>query len=310
MQNSVAGEKSVFTIVLNWNNLNDTSDTIQCLLNQVVVNHKIILVDNNSKEYIRNELKNKFPNLIFIDNDSNLGYTGGNNVGIKYALENGADIIIIANNDIFIYDRFLISKIVKTFQEFADKISIIGPRLMYFSEKENVEESGTTFFYSKRDNCYLNDFMLSERKLNETIKYYDGVPGAFMAVKKDVFEKIGLLDERIFLYGDEIDFCYRAWKNDQLVAVNNSLIVYHKGSRNKTFINPLAVYYITRNSLYFLKKHKATIRNYRYFLKRYLRDYAAVIAKNTFRFWRNQDVLFAQIKGVFDGVFNRMGQRF
>jgi len=305
-------EKNVFTIVLNWNNLNDTAETITCLLNQVVNNHTIILVDNNSEQSIRNEIITRFPGLIFINNESNLGYTGGNNIGIRYALQNGADIIIIANNDIYIDDRYLISKIVSDFIEHENKVSIIGPKLLHYGQHNKVQEAGTTFFYANRDKCYLNDFMVKERDLSERLRYFDGVTGAFMAVKKDVFEKIGLFDEKLFMYADETDFCYRAWANNLLIAVDDSLVVYHKGSidGNKTFTKPLPVYYSTRNSLYFLKKHKRTITHYNYFLRRHFRDRLAIIYHNLRKLCFRNDVMVATIRGLFDGIFNRMGKRF
>jgi len=303
-------EKKIFTIVLNWNNIKDTIETITCLLNQSVKNHKIILVDNNSKENVRQVIKKKFPNLIFIDNDTNIGYTGGNNIGIKYALRNRGDIIIIANNDIFIKDKNLISKIVSSFSKYENKISILGTKLNYYAQRDKIQESGTIIFYSKRDNYYLNDFMKDERKLSKSMKYYDGVSGAFMAVKKEVFNDIGFFDERIFMYGDETDFCYRAWASGHYSAVNENLIVYHKASVDKSQKKPFIVYYKTRNLLYFLKKHKTTITHYQYFSWKFYRQTSTTILKRALVFWKKSDILVAYIRGMIDGVFNRMGDRF
>lgn len=309
MQFSKVNELNIFTIVLNWNNLHDTSETIQCLLNQDVINHKIILVDNNSEENIRTELKTRFPNLIFIDNDSNIGYTGGNNVGIRYALVNGADIIIIANNDIDIEDKELISKAVSIFNS-CEKISILGPSLHYFSHKNQVQEEGTTFFYAKRDKLLLNDYMVEDRNIRDNLKLYDGATGAFLMVKKEVFKSIGLFDEKIFMYGDETDFCYRAWVNGFFIAIASQLIVYHKAPINKGILKPYISYYKTRNSLYFLKKHKRTIQNYKYFRNRFFRDVLSLIVNYIKSYKEYKDLLFATLRGVIDGMLFRMGNRF
>lgn len=303
-------EKLVFSIVLNWNNFSDTKETIECLLKQDYSNHKIILVDNNSEKNIKRKIRLLFPDIIYIENKSNLGYTGGNNIGIKFALKNGADIIIISNNDIYIENTSLIKEFVSNFNHYDKNLSILGPRLMFFEKKDAVQESGTTFFSSPNDKYFLNNFFNRQNNLPGNLKYYDGVPGAFMVVKREVFEKSGFFDEKIFMYGDETDFCYRAWANGFYAGINTELIVYHKAPVRKVKTKPYKAYYITRNSLYFLKKHKKTINQYKYFRNKLFRGVLSKMAKYLMGYESNKDLFFATLRGFYDGIFNKMGNRF
>lgn len=302
--------KLVYTIVLNWNNFFDTKETIESLLKQDYLFHTIIIVDNNSDSIIKDRLKLTFPNLTYIENTENLGYTGGNNIGIEYALKSGADLIIISNNDIFIDDESLISKIVANFNHYDKCFSILGPRLMYYEQKEKIQHNGTTFFSSKNTPYRLNDFNFKGRDISRNIKFFDGVSGAFMAVKSDVFKTTGFFDNNIFMYADETDLCYRAWVNGLGVALDTDLVVYHKVPVDKKRQSPLRSYYVTRNSLYFLKKHKSTIKHYRYFIFNFYKGTVGTIIRFLFNFKADKELFFASLRGLFDGMLNRMGKRF
>lgn len=301
--------KTVYSIVLNWNNIDDTEETVNCLLNQSYLKHKLILVDNNSEENIYNTLMKKYPQIIHIRNSNNLGYTGGNNIGIKYALENKADIIILANNDLYIDDKNLISKLVYDLTHY-NQIAILGTSLNFFMNKNEIQQAGTTILKSDKNKYRVNDYLPNDLNINNNLKYFDGVPGAFMAVKSDVFEKIGLLDEDLFMYGDETDLCYRAWKEKLGSAVNNSLIVYHKGGGIKSRLSPRITYYKTRNTLYFLFKHKSTIKYYKYFLFQFHYFFLSNLWRLILIKGNNRKLMYASIKGIADAWFNKMGKRY
>lgn len=299
----------VYIIVLNWNNIHDTIETIDSLNNQDYSNHEIIIVDNNSNLKVKEELKRNFPNIVQIENQMNYGYTGGNNIGIKYALENNADIVIIANNDILIEDKSTISKIVQIFDKFNGKISIIGPKLMDYYNRTLVQEEGTTIFRSESDPYFYNQYMKEDRTLSDTIKYFDGVPGAFMAVKKEVFEMIGFFDDKLFMYGDETDFCYRAWVKKCYSAIDCNILVYHKGSNSSQIVSPNTAYYKTRNLLYLIKKHKLTNKYYRFFLKKYYIGTICEIIRQIITMSKSMEFVLAELRGFTDGIFNNMGQK-
>jgi hypothetical protein len=294
----------VHTIILNWNNLDDTIETIKSLVTQDYEKHSILLVDNNSNTYIREYLRRQFPDIVHLQNNENLGYTGGNNSGIIYSLQHDPDIIIIANNDIFLDKDNIITEIVDTFRNHKD-ISILGPKLMDYYDRSVVQEQGTTIFHSSSDIYHFNEYMKCTREISNNIKYFDGVPGAFMAVRKDVFLKIGLFDENLFMYGDETDFCYRGWVNNYCSAVNSNIVVYHKGDNSAQTNSPSVIYYKTRNLLYLIKKHKKSSKYYYYFLKKYYLYLIKILLNKILK----KEPVSSQIRGMYDGIFNKMGKR-
>ena len=190
------------------------------------------------------------------------------------------------------------------------QLFILGPSLNFFIDKDKVQEAGTIILRSDKNRYKVNDYIPENLNLNDVLKYYDGVPGAFMAVKSEVFEKIGLLDEDLFMYGDETDFCYRAWKEKMGAAVDKTLIVYHKGGGVKSRLSPKISYYKIRNTLYFLLKHKNTIKYFKYFLFQFHRFFLSNLSRLIFSKGNNRELIYANIKGVTDAWFKRMGERY
>ena len=122
----------VFIIILNWNNWVDTKDCLESLKTNGYQNCEVVVVDNGSDE--KPEITN--PKIKVIYNKENLGFSGGNNVGIKYALENGADYVLILNNDTIASDDFLV-KLVEA-GESDKKIGFLGPKI-YFAASNPSE---------------------------------------------------------------------------------------------------------------------------------------------------------------------------
>lgn len=270
--------KKVAIVILNFNG---EKDTIQCLesierlqvtrldsAKRVGYRLQVIVVDNGSVDGSVNELKNfTLPALRFtlIENKENLGFAEGNNVGIRVALKDGADYVLILNNDTLV-DKNLILQLIKTFSDYHDA-GIISPKI-YFAPgfefhktRYKKNERGKVIWYAggKLD---WDNILSSHRGVDEVDSgQYDRVvetdfaTGACMMIKLEVFKKIGLLDKDYFLYWEDVDFCQRAKKAGFKVLYTPTTHIWHKVARGSGIGSNLNDYYITRNRLLFASKY-------------------------------------------------------
>lgn len=219
-----------------------------------------IVVNNNPQENLK-DLEKKFSYFLFIETGRNLGFTGGNNVGIKQALGGKADWILLINNDT-ILDKNLIVQLIKV-GELDEKIGILGPKI-YFApgyefhqERYKPSEQGKVFWYAGGKIDWQN-VLASHRGVDEVdegqydkVEETDFVSGCAMMVKREVFEKIGLLDSRYFLYYEDSDFCQRAKRAGFKVVYMPKAKLWHLNAESSAVGGPLQDYYITRNRLLF-----------------------------------------------------------
>jgi len=241
----------VSIILLNWNNPYDTVECIESLKEISYPNYEIIVVDNNSTDDSIKELEN-IRNIQLIRNDSNLGFAGGNNVGIEYALKRSSDLILLLNNDTVVEKEFL-SVLVK--RAVADKnVGIIGNKVYYYSEPAKIWSAGGGITrLTKRTFQYGENKIDKKRFIREM--EVDFLSGCCMLIKREVFERIGLLDAEYFMYYEDVDFCLRAKKLFKIIYTPGA-IIWHKVSAtsNKSYRD----YYRMRNYIYLLRKRYET----------------------------------------------------
>src|SRR3972149_6527749 len=201
-------------IILNYNGLKDTLECLDSIkrLKTDKSDLEVIVVDNNSSDGSHESLK-KIPDIKLIQNEENLGYTGGNNVGIKLALMDQANYLIIINNDT-ILDPLFLENILSATKE-GD---IISPKI-YFEKgyefhKERYAKSqlGKVIWYAGGQidwqnilGIHLGVDEIDNGQFSKS-KEIDFATGACMLVKREVFEKMGFFDDKYFLYLEDMDF--------------------------------------------------------------------------------------------------------
>ncbi len=243
---------SIFIIIVNWNNFSDTVECIDSLLLNKYNNKKIILIDNgssdNSVQKIREwiKLKNCDDFITILQIEQNIGFGGANNKGIQYALDNNADFILLLNNDTVVTEDF-IDKLITT-SLINKKIGVIGCRIHYYNNKEQVWFSGGIInyfkgaFYHKTDIC---------SNLIES----DFITGCLMLIPSEVFKAVGFFDENYFLNVEDIDFSCRVKEAGYSLIVNCNVIIYHKVSASIGGLYSMRnQYYFHRNRMYFFNK--------------------------------------------------------
>lgn len=213
----------------------------------------VIIVDNASGD--------DFPGYEVIRNDKNLGYAGGNNAGIKKALAGGADYVWILNNDTIVAPDSL-TRLVSAARDkenggiFGAKI-YFAPGSEFHKEKYKKDEMGKVLWWAGGKIDWDN-VMTTHRGVDEVDKgQYDteektgAVTGTAMLVKRQVFEKIGFLNEKYFLYFEESDFCLRAARAGFELWYVPTAVVWHKNAGSSGVGSDLHDYYIARNRLMF-----------------------------------------------------------
>lgn len=235
-------------------------------------NFETVIVDNNSQDGSFELAKNSFPSAHFIKNEENLGFAAGNNIGIRFALEKMADYIFLLNNDAAVFKDTL-SKLIKAAQkQESEKIGIFSPVILKNNSKDIWFAGGKINWFRMRaehttHNPQHTTYNIQhkiwnlQRKLHGTNKIQDTeyVTGCAMLVKKEVFKKIGLLDENFFLYYEDADFCRRARKEGFKSAIVAGASVKHreKSEENKKaktyWLVVSGIYFFRKNSPWFLK---------------------------------------------------------
>ncbi len=251
---------SIAVILVNWKKYNLTSKCIDSLNKSNYKNFKIILVDNEYSEKSLIELKNKYNELIVFKEKNNLGFAGGNNIGIRYALENDYDYIMLLNNDTEVTENFILPLVERIEKDHS--LGAVQPLILNFSNKSIIWNAGGK----------LNKFLgltstrLNNNKLNSSIvfdDYTDWISGCCILIKSETLTKVGLLDEKFFNYYEDVDWSLRMKNLGYDLGFVKESIIYHHGSsssKNKKntggLISSKIHYFNIRNHILLLKKHK------------------------------------------------------
>ena len=238
----------VVVVILNYKVSDLTLAAVKSVKNTGYENLQIVVVDNNSQDKLKEEIS-EFEDIIFISNKENLGYSGGNNVGIKEGLKIGADYILVLNPDTEVAKN-AISKLVEVAK--LENADIVGPKI-YFGDKKTIWYAGGVFDFKNVLGTHRGVNEKDTGQYDDTTQT-DFVTGAAIMVSRKVVEKIGLFDERYFLYYEDSDFCFRAKEAGFKVMYMPMAVVYHLNAQTTKLGSPLQDYYISRNRLLFASK--------------------------------------------------------
>ena len=254
--------KKVAIVIVNYQCPLDTINCLQSIFSAAYKNFQIILIDNASKdnsieiilEYLhkmgidvytdQEKFCFKPMTVVFIANQTNLGFAGGNNIGIRYALKCGADYIWLLNNDTII-DKDALIELIKL-AEIDKKIGMVSSKLYCYHDPKKVQYNGEKVVYEGMEDVK-----------GELPKPTNFATGCSLLMRRKFIENVGLLDEDYFLYFEDNDISTRALKAGWKVYYNPYSKIYHKGgaSVGGWLKTPLSVYYATRNLLLYCYKH-------------------------------------------------------
>lgn len=249
-------EPLVYIILLNYNGWRDTIECIESLNKIKYKNFEIIVVDNNSTDNSREKLLEyaKINNYIFLESESNNGFAAGNNLGVKFALKNNPEYILLLNNDTIVEPEFLTELIACAKKN--NNVGIIGGKIYNYPEMNNLWYAGG----------YINKLTArGKHKIEDYDKECetDFITGCMQLINIIALKDVGLMDEQYFLYYEDLDYCMK-FKNKgyKLVYTPNS-IIYHKCGGSASYVSATSIYYSNRARWIFVSKNfKGIVRNY------------------------------------------------
>lgn len=247
-------EYRLSVITVNYNGLRDTC----ALLDHLTFDHndtEVIVVDNGSANNEAETIASRYANVKCIRSERNLGFAGGNNLGISHA--QGKYLFFVNNDTEVSMDDIerLINRI-----ETSEHIGIVCPKIRFFYGDRHIQYAG--FTPMSRITCRNRGIGYDEADIGQydTPRETAFAHGAAMMVKRNTIDKVGLMPECYFLYYEEMDWSMMMKRNGYQIWYEPSATVYHKESQSTGANSPLKTYYLTRNRLLFIKRNSEHFR--------------------------------------------------
>ncbi len=244
----------VYIVLLNYNGVNDTIDCLKSLQNVNYAEMKTIVVDNASTDDSVAKLKSVQPeyDFLLLTGNENNGFSAGNNIGIKYAMKNNADYVLLLNNDTVVEPDFLSYAVEAS--EKDDNVGLTIGKILYYKEPELIWYGGgelqKPYFYAKhsgfRENKDAPEYNIQ--------KYVTFATGCYFLLKRKTIESVGMLEEDYFMYCEDTDYCFRINKSNQKILYCPKSVIYHKIGASSGKGSDFSTYYIARNTIILLKR--------------------------------------------------------
>ena len=248
-------EYKLSIITINYNGLKDTCELIDSI--PFDGNMEVIVVDNASTQDEASIISERYPQIKVIRSHQNLGFAGGNNVGIKAAK---GQYILLINNDTY-FKAYNIDALINRLES-SDKIGIVCPKLRFAWANHPIQFAGYTPLSPITIRNQAIGFGESDHGQYDTAHPTPYAHGAAMLVKREAMDKVGLMPECYFLYYEELDWSMMFTRAGYEIWYDPACTVYHKESQTTGQNSPLRTYYITRNRLLFVKRNYQGICKY------------------------------------------------
>lgn len=237
---------SLAIIILNWNNASDTINCVRTIEAWQKLEPTIWVVDNDSSDDSVRQLQQACPNIRLVLSERNLGFAGGNNLGVRQAMDAGATQLFLLNNDATISEDHVF-QLVNTL-ETAPEAGIVGPLLRDPPPKAGLQAAG-----GRNVAWHVNTHRLDLPEGSNPFPV-DYIPGTAVLISSVVFEEVGLLDERYFFGGEIADFCLRARRHGFACLIDPRTTAYHDTGRSSELREAFYAYYFVRNRFLYVRK--------------------------------------------------------
>ncbi len=299
-------------MLLNWNGEEDTIECLDSLKSLNYPDFEIFLVDNNSCENSVNSILNYLDNdeyynyvlvekkhldtfvrtddsnLIFILNDSNAGFAGGNNVALNYVKDNyPSGYVMLLNNDTIVTDD-LLDALVEKFNE-SDDIGFVGANHYYYHDRNTLQTVGGGLIDLVHGECMA---------VTEFGKYeeFDFLTGSCVFMSCDVLRDVGVMSEDYFMYWEDVDWSTRARLKGYKLKISDTGCIYHKeGASIKSLSR---IYYHTRNRIIYMKRNTNGLTYHKFIIYIFL----YVMKESVTNIHKNKQYSHTLIKGLKDAL--------
>jgi len=240
----------VSVVTINFDHPEVTCAMLETLTKVTYPNIEIIVVDNASPNDDPSIIKERFPEIIFIQSEKNLGFPGGNDLGIR---QSKGKYILLLNNDTEVTENFL-EPLVKKMEE-DDNIGVVSPKIKFFDPPQLIQYAGITpiNLLTIRSSGIGFEEVDKGQYDKDTLQAY--AHGAAMMVRRKAIEKVGMMADIYFLYYEELDWCYRIRQAGYSIWYVHNSLVFHKESVSTGRLSPFRTYYINRARWLYMRRH-------------------------------------------------------
>ena len=290
-------ERLVYIVVLNWNGWQDTVECVTSCRKLSYGHFRILVVDNASTDGSEAILRDRFPDLEIVQTGANLGYAGGNNAGIRYAVERGAGYVWLLNNDTVV-DPTALDEMVRIADE-KPAVGMVGPKILLHSRPQYLNCIGSTINLRTGQPSLIGLGERDDGRFDE-IREMDTLSGCSLLVKREVIDAVGLMDERFFLFYEETDWILRAKRAGFTMLYVPGARIWHKVSASVGgHQSPLMLYYMTRNNPLLMRENVGSAA-YAVFLPFYL--FLAVPKKIVNVLFFNKEKRLEKVRAILTGL--------
>ena len=289
-------------VICNWNKKDYVLKCIESVKQLNYKNYDITVVDNASTDGSVEAIEAKYPDITLIKNTENKGGSGGFNTGIKYMIEKGKyKYIYLLDNDV-ILDKNALYELVKA-MELDNDLGIAGSKIYVMDTSNQIQELGAWIDWNKGYILPNKKGYIEKDEIIQNVEV-DYVPACSLLVRTEAIQKAGIMDQKYFLYWDDIEWGYRIKSNGYKVkAISNSKVWHKMGVANKT--STLTTYYFWRNRIHFFNKY-APEEKWKGIMSIIFEDYFTGLYTSTF--YGKKQTARSMYEAIKDGVNGRRGK--
>jgi hypothetical protein len=245
----------VAIIVINWNGKEDTLACLTSLQGLDYPTTQIVLIDNGSTDDSVTAMRAAYPNINLIETGQNLGFVGGNNLGLEQACKMGVEYALLLNNDTEVAPDFLRKLVVAA--EADPAVGAVGPMIYYYEAPQVIWSAGGAIDWRRGSSRMVGIGEIDEGQWDSNPRAVDFLTGCAFLIKMSVYMQVGGLDPRFFLYYEDNEWCHRISRAGYRIFFVPQAHIWHKISPLARESSPQVHYYMTRNRLLFLKCSQA-----------------------------------------------------
>ena len=281
----------ISVITINYNGLKDTCEFLESWIATIKsISYELIVVDNASKSDEATIIETKYPQVIVIRSEENLGFAGANNIGMDVAK---GKYLFFLNNDVLMRNDNIVALIERI--ESDKQVAGVSPLILNQDSTNTIQWAG----YTPLSTITLRNHAIGEGSSNKLDYPASETPylhGAAMLIKRDVIDKVGKMPEEYFLYYEEIDWCTYITHNGYKLWYEPACEIIHKASQTTGIGSPLQAYYLSRNRL--LYAYRNIFDHTFYITMGYLLGIVLPINYLRAKFHKQKDIAQAHVNGV------------
>ena len=243
-------EPKVGIVLVNYNGEKFQNECIRSIKDMSYKNYEIIIVDNDSKDNSVTKARAEFDDLVIIQTGENCGVAKGNNIGIKEAIRRKCEYVLLLNNDTEVHEEMLSNMIKK-----ANKNTMVTCKMYYYEPNNVIWCAGGKINWKRATTIHFGYGEIDRGQFDES-KYIEYTPTCCLLIHRSIFDRVGLMDEKYFMYYDDTDFLARCNKLNIKTWYESTAKLWHKvSSSSGGNLSKISIYYGDRNRLYFINKH-------------------------------------------------------